>query len=84
MKEWGVCLTHEAVEPGGEVFLHREETGIMATREPLVVLLRTGQTGPRVSVPARDTGQAQPGLRRRARRPVNHPLHRPLHVFDET
>ena len=61
------CLTNEGVEPEGQVFFHGQEAGVMAVGQPLVVLLRTGESWPRVSVLlAKKTVHSQPGQLPRA------------------
>lgn len=79
----GNCLTHECVEPEGQVFFHWQQAGIMAVRQPLVVLLRTGKARPRVSVLlAEKTVHPQPGQVPRAQRTVKagvHHLHFTVH-----
>lgn len=56
------CLTHEGVEPEGQVFFHGQQAGVMTVRQPLVVLLRTGEARPGVPVLlAKKTAHPQPG-----------------------
>lgn len=74
-------LTHDGVEPEGQVFFHGQQAGIVAIRQPLVVLLRAGEAGPRVSVLwAEETVHPQPGQVPRAQRTVEAGVHR-FHVI---
>lgn len=54
------CLTHEFVEPQSQVLFHRQQAGVVAERQPLAVLLRTGESRSRVPVPAAHTVHPQP------------------------
>lgn len=70
------CLTQEGVEPEGQVFFHGQQAGVMAVRQPLVVLLRTGEARPRVSVLLpKKTVHPQPGQVPRAQRTAEAGVH---------
>ncbi|TNN80557.1 hypothetical protein EYF80_009297 [Liparis tanakae] len=71
------CLTHDGVEPEGQVFFHGQQAGIVAIRQPLVELQRTGEAGPRGSdLLAKKTVHPQPGQGPRAQRTVKADVHR--------